>query len=116
MSADLNSIRQDWDGQLPSFAWPGGYPLYYLDSRNKSMCVKCARSADMNPEMEVVDLPVVCGINWENAFLFCDAPFAADDCTDRIESAYADDCYDRTCEGSDCVHADQHGCAERDQS
>lgn len=103
---DLNSMRQPWDGQLCAYTSVGSYPLLYLDSRDNVLCVKCACELDMDPDTELRDLPAVCGINYEDAFLFCD-------CGERIESAYAEDCHAGTCDGATCALAADHGCAER---
>ena len=75
------------NGLLQEYAWPGGYPLYYLDSENSVLCPECARVADMGEERESLPqfAPVAYGINWEDASLDCD------ECGERIESAYADD-------------------------
>ena len=27
---------------LPAFAWPGGYPIYYLDAEGSVLCPDCA--------------------------------------------------------------------------
>ncbi len=36
------------DGQFPSCAWPGGYPIYYIMDDGEYMCAKC-----VNNEAEV---------------------------------------------------------------
>ena len=64
---------------LPGYAWPGGYPMYYLDAENNVLCVKCANdNDDYNAAITGAD------VNWEDANLHCDH------CSERIESAYAD--------------------------
>jgi len=78
----LDEIR-DSKGNLPSFAWPGGYPLFYLDRKDNVLCPKCSNEAK-DPDWPD-DHPVAYAVNWEDPSLFCDA------CSDRIESAYADD-------------------------
>lgn len=62
---------------LPYLAWPGGYPLFYLDSENNVYCPTCANAA--RPTMRWY------GVNWEHDALYCDT------CCKRIPSAYADD-------------------------
>jgi len=86
--------QRDENGNLPAYAWPGGYPVYYLCADGGVLCPTCAnkeeqvRTAD---EHENVDCPdydqwrIVAGdVNWEDASLTCD------NCNQRIESAYAD--------------------------
>lgn len=75
------------NNELDAYAWPGGYPIYYLDNDNAVLCPKCAteafkRKADGN---EFSYWPVVSDVNWEDASLQCE------NCYQRIESAYAED-------------------------
>jgi hypothetical protein len=72
----LDAIRLK-DGTLPAYAWPGGYPVFYLDGENCVLCPKCA-----NKEATA---PTVYGVNWEDPQLFCE------ECNECIESAYAED-------------------------
>jgi len=68
------------DGQLPAYAWPGGYPLFYLTESNAVLCPEHA-----NAEGNYSDELIVDGnINWEDPHLYCDHG-------ERIESAYAED-------------------------
>ena len=71
--------RRDTD-ELPSYAWPGGYPLFYITKRNAVLCPgeHCAQQED--PEDPIVATEV----NYENPHLYCDA------CGECIESAYAE--------------------------
>ena len=66
----------DTKGQLPICADAGGYPLFYVGDSDRVLCPTCA-----NRNTEEVHMVQV---NWENAFLTCD------DCSDYIDSAYAD--------------------------
>ena len=69
------------DGALPKYAWPGGYPLFYLDAGNNLLCPKCA-----NANEEYNDKLVAYDVNYEDQNMHCD------DCGARIEPAYeADD-------------------------
>ena len=72
----INNAQRDPNGKLASFAWPGGYPLMYLTKDGLCVCPECANRDES-------DL-VACEANWEDPELFCD------DCSRRIESAYAD--------------------------
>lgn len=75
----ISELREHNDGTLPAYAWPGGYPLYYLDKQGSTVCSKCAnREVDQSQEV------VAWGTNWEDPDLYCD------DCNERIESAYAE--------------------------
>lgn len=71
------------DGSLPAFAWPGGYPIYYLDSDNSVLCAKCATEClkpDTNDNMK----PIACDVYYEGPTMQCD------ECNADIESAYGD--------------------------
>lgn len=74
-----------------AYAWPGGYPLFFITSDGAALCFKCAESegkricdslrehASDGWRVEAAD------VNWEDAGLYCDH------CGGRIESAYAED-------------------------
>lgn len=74
------------------YAWPGGYPLYYITKDCGVLCPKCANenlSLTMpdypeyrvaNPDWEIV----ASEINWEDQHIFCDH------CNDNIAPAYGD--------------------------
>lgn len=32
--------------RIVEFAWPGGYPVFYLDGHNDTLCAKCARESE----------------------------------------------------------------------
>lgn len=72
----------DKDGNLPAYAWPGGYPLFYLDGENSTLCPKCATASlsDDIPSFRAVDV----GIHYEGPAISCDQ------CNAEIESAYGD--------------------------
>ena len=80
------------DGTVAAYAWPGGYPLFYLTADCGTLCPKC-----VNAEREVISHAdegkddqwriVAVETNWEDPELFCD------NCDERIESAYAEDDY-----------------------
>ena len=79
------------EGKFPSFAWPGGYPLFYITRDNGALCPECCnkefeliREALANrddPQWEVI----VADINFEDNMLYCDH------CSQRINSAYGDE-------------------------
>ena len=85
----MNRLPRDDDGQLSKWAWPGGYPVFYVCRDSGVLCPDCAREAEKegltgdeyDPQWNIVAAEV----NWEDPELFCD------NCGGRIESAYAED-------------------------
>ena len=63
-----------------AYAWPGGYPLCYV-AEYLVICPDCVN----DPESDFYDADSTPQINWEDSALFCDC------CSERIESAYAED-------------------------
>ena len=82
----LEGIKND-DGKLPAYAWPGGYPLFYITKDNAVFCASCANEVteDSNPEDEIVAHDA----NWEDDNLNCEM------CEKRIPSAYASEATSR---------------------
>lgn len=72
-------LPRDDDGKLSAYAWPGGYPIYYFDAEGNVLCPTCANKDGYSSPVVAAD------VNYEDASLFCD------DCSTRIESAYAED-------------------------
>lgn len=70
------------DGSFPAYAWPGGYPLYYLaiEEIMPSLAVVCPDCASLEDSEVFLSMD----INWEDDSLYCD------NCGDRIQSAYAE--------------------------
>lgn len=72
---------------LPSYAWPGGYPLYYLCADSGTLCPSC-----VNAEIDLIDVAkrdhdkqwdvIACDVHYEGDPLTCDH------CNCEIESAY----------------------------
>ena len=79
MQTKIDSIRLD-DGTLPHHAWPGLYPLFYMDKQGNVLCPTCA-NRDVDQSQEVIDV----AINEEDENLYCD------DCGSKIESAYGEE-------------------------
>lgn len=80
---------------LDSFAWPGGYPLYYLCTDGGVLCPDCANreialidEAIKNPGCDKQWELIGVDINYEDTSLYCDH------CSKQIESAYAGDATD----------------------
>ena len=74
-------VRKEWR----KYAWPGGYPIYYMTKDDGCLCSTCAngnieKTLDDDPQWQIV----VSDINWENTKLYCD------NCQNFIESAYGE--------------------------
>jgi hypothetical protein len=77
-------------GKASAYAWPGGYPLFYLTLDDSTVCPECVtknrrevfRSTHENRCIWAIQ---GVGVNYEDASLYCD------ECSKRIESAYAED-------------------------
>ena len=85
---ELDEIRDD-SGNLPAYAWPGGYPIYYVTADCGVLCAgpECANGPESRAAK--VDYPddkqwrvVAADVHWEGEPLICDH------CGDEIESAY----------------------------
>lgn len=76
------------DGKLPRYAWPGGYPLYYLCADGGELCSLCANKENGSEAAEDHEDPqwqlVACEVNWES-LLYCAH------CNKQIEAAYTID-------------------------
>ena len=82
------AIRRDENGRCDKYAWPGGYPIFYLCADGGVLCADC-----VDENRELIDgadehdrqwLIVAQEINYEDNSLFCD------NCSNRIESANGD--------------------------
>lgn len=86
MPATREVVKND-DGTFPSYAWPGGYPLYYITADSGVLCPDCVNknlklcTEDASDKQWHV---VACEVNWEDAQLNCD------NCYERVQSAYAE--------------------------
>lgn len=58
--------RLDNEGDLPAYAWPGGYPVYYIDKQDNVICPKCA-----NRDVDDSQAVVAYVINWEGDPITC---------------------------------------------
>lgn len=75
-----------------AFAWPGGYPLYFVTSDGEALSFKSAKKNARLIRDAIRDKDNYSGwrvvandVNWEDAQLYCA------DTGERIESAYAED-------------------------
>ena len=94
-----NAIEiQPWDAKPIKYAWPGGYPVYYIaregyrndetgqlefSQYDRTEFVCCADCAAGKSRRDII--LVASEVNWEDSSLYCD------NCSERIESAYAED-------------------------
>jgi hypothetical protein len=72
------------------YAWPGGYPLYFITSDGAALSFKAVHrewrnivSAHLRSDTRCGWHIADCDINWEDSDLYCDHT------GERIESAYA---------------------------
>lgn len=89
-SFDIADYQME-NGQLQSYAWPGGYPLFYLTADEGCLCPSCVnenlkRILECDEECPDDDQWRIVGveINYENENLPCDH------CGKNIESAYVE--------------------------
>lgn len=88
-------VTRNENGKLDTYAWPGGYPIFYLTEDCGTLCPACANGE--NDSLAYTDQPadesdrdaqwhiVACDCNWEDESMYCDH------CNRHIESAYGDD-------------------------
>lgn len=72
-----------------AYAWPGGYPLFFVTRDGAALCFDCTRAEWRNVVQATFPgwarggwRVEACAINWEDTELTCDH------CNKRIESAY----------------------------
>ena len=72
--------------EVMAYAWPGGYPIFYMTEDAGVLCPPCVgENIDDCCDPDNSQYHVAAhSANFENPTLFCD------DCGKRIESAYAD--------------------------
>ncbi len=63
------------DNKLPEYAWPGGYPVLYLDNLSDTLCAECASK---NPDT------VAYFVHYEGPAEECS------ECGELVASAYGD--------------------------
>lgn len=78
--------ERDEQGKLPAYAWPGGYPMYYLTADNGVLCPDCANQPDVDyTDPHDKQWHIVAGdVHWEGEAMQCDH------CNGQIESAYGE--------------------------
>jgi len=92
MPKKIDELLSDNSGEFPAYAWPGGYPMYYVTADNGVLCPRCANanlelttakrdSDDYDRQWAIVDYDA----NYENFFCQCD------ECNEYIDPAYITD-------------------------
>ena len=76
--------ERNTDGKLPAYAWPGCYPILYLDQENSVLCAACATNSLDDPDEVPQFRPVACDVYYEGE------PETCTQCGTEIESAYGD--------------------------
>jgi hypothetical protein len=88
MTTEYRNKFQDKAGKYPAYAWPGGYPVFYLMDDCEPLCPTCVNDPT-NPVHVGGDKDgwqiIGSDVNWEDPIMFCAH------CPKRIESAYAED-------------------------
>jgi hypothetical protein len=72
-------IERDENNQVETYAWPGGYPLFYM-VQGDVLCPKCVND---NPDNDSFN-PDAVDVNYEDTELYCC------NCNEQIEAAYRD--------------------------
>ena len=74
---------------VPPYAWPGGYPLVYMDEFGNELCPDCAseliqeRASETDPdERDMVTKVTMWYLHLEGDTVFCS------ECNTEVESAY----------------------------
>jgi len=80
----VKELTRDSDGKLPAFAWPGGYPMFYLDKQGSTLCANCATKSLVDIEFAEDFGATDCDVHWEGQPLICE------ECNCEIESAYGE--------------------------
>lgn len=85
---DLNPYRME-NGKIQAYAFPGGYPLYFITADNDYLCPECVNEnlADIEaPDNDSWEWTLIgADINWEDTGLCCCH------CSRLIESAYGEE-------------------------
>lgn len=77
----LSELRAIEGGKLPAYAWPGGYPVLYLD---RDGCVLCPDCANAQPRDDSSSAVTDWFIHYEGSSMICD------ECGATVDSAYGE--------------------------
>lgn len=97
--------RKEWE----TWAWPGGYPVYYTCEDGGVLCPVCANEnlkLTSDPEAEPDWRLVAADINYEDADMYCDH------CNKPIESAYGEPYDDGLLADAEALASAGHGTDE----
>jgi hypothetical protein len=85
--AKFNRAELSENGKLPAYAWPGGYPIYYLCADGEVLCADCANSEEaVNADESDKQWHIVgADCNYEDDCMHCAH------CNKQIEPAYPAD-------------------------
>lgn len=85
-------MTRNEDGSLPAYAWPGGYPIFYVCQDGGTLCPACANGGNgsiayIGKSPDGIDDAqwriVGQEVNYEDDSLFCDH------CKAKVDAAYA---------------------------
>jgi len=89
----MADVQRDESGKFPAYAWPGGYPIFYLCSDGGTLCPECVNveaihtgcnGTERCKEDDAQWCVVASDVHWEGAAMICDH------CNAEIESAYGE--------------------------
>mgnify|MGYP006953693371 FL=1 len=74
-------------GAYDYYAFPGGYPLFYITKDCGVLCPKCCNENKelLNDEYDPQWFIIAYDVNWEDENMYCDH------CNEKIESAYSEE-------------------------
>lgn len=76
------------DGNFPTWAWPGGYPIFYILADNAIICPDCANGKNGSLASEDNDDPqwkiIASDVHWGCEYIHCKH------CNALIKSAYGE--------------------------
>ena len=80
----LKEMREK--GEYDYYAWPGGYPFFYITEDGGILCPKCCNENKelLNDEYDSQWFVIGYEVNWEDGELYCNH------CYEKIESAYGE--------------------------
>lgn len=86
MAAKIVEQFRNRNGELPTYAWPGGYPILYRTLDGGTLCGQCANSEDANDA-------AVGDAQWyitSYEVFYEGAPEVCDHCGTEVQSAYGE--------------------------
>lgn len=98
-------VTKSWE----RWAWPGGYPVYYVCKDGGVLCSHCANDnieMTSDPQAEADWYIVASDINWEDPHLTCDH------CSKPVGSAYGDEIIEDHNSDNEALTSAGHGTNE----